>query len=224
MSDVSELLDAVSNVATHEGSRHKDEMVAAADLLFEWLGFLDAQKTGVANEMLDGVRSAVVEATACVALGLVRACMFSLRAQIDMLLAWAYLKDHKVEWTRIDASTEDYVLPSVVLKYLNKYWPGFKERFEVLSMHKKRKCEPYPLLSEHAHSQSFQAIPNIASLSAVVEPSLIEDCVNLQFDVSEYLSDIMLAWQSERWTSLPDSIVESVNKRMPEDKVSKLFS
>lgn len=223
MSDVSDLLSAASNVAKHEGTRRKDEMVAAADLLFEWLGFLNAQKTGVADEMLDGVRSAIVEATACAVLGLVRPCMFSLRAQIDMLLAWSYLKDHKVEWTRIDASTEDYVLPSVVLKYLNKYWPGFKDRFDVLSGYKKRKCEPYPLLSEHAHSQSFQAIPNIAALSAVVEPGLIDDCVKLQFDVSEYLSDIMVAWQIDRWTSLPEGIVDSLNKRMSEDKISKLF-
>jgi len=215
--EVRELVAAASRVALNNGKLIEIRMSQSSDHLLEWLNFLESDKTGTADAMLDGVRAGIAEATSSLILALVRPCMFSMRAQIDMLFSWIYFKDHRIEWDKVDTSLEDFILPSVVLKYLNKYSTNFTDSMKLLTKHKTRLCEPYSLLSEHVHSQSLSAIPAVTKLAAVVQPDFIDDCFKLQADVSEYLSDVLLSWKLDRWTSLPEAIVKSVSTRLGDD-------
>src|SRR5262245_50656822 len=72
---------------------------SAAKLQVLWTNYLmSTQLTGVADGLLQGAMSAIREGAACIALGLVRPALNSLRLQIDLSFGWIYFKDHPVEW------------------------------------------------------------------------------------------------------------------------------
>src|SRR3989442_13118197 len=100
--------------------------------------------------MLDASASAAREAIACLALGLLRPWLASLRSQIDMLLAWLYFKDHPVEWQRVQDTGEGFKLKSDILKYLSETVEKYKTRFGLLRDCTTRTVEdPFRLLSAH---------------------------------------------------------------------------
>ena len=49
-----------------------------------------------------------------------------MRAQVDILLAWLYFRDHPVEWKHVELTGEKYHLVSEVLKYLRTYDRRFR--------------------------------------------------------------------------------------------------
>ena len=112
-------------VASHikkEGREILASHERATRLTLAWLGYLrNAQRSGAANELLDGFHGALIESAGCLAIGLVRPALFSMRAQVDILLAWLYFKDHRVEWEYVELTGEKYHLVSEVLKYLKIY-------------------------------------------------------------------------------------------------------
>jgi hypothetical protein len=50
------------------------------------------------------------------------------------------------------------------------------------------------------------------------------EAVQLQAEVSEYISDVLLACFANRWSALPDEIVNSAKTRVPTSKQASLFS
>ena len=188
-----------------------------AQVLLDWLNYLrQSETTKVADALLDGVQGAVVETVGCLALGLVRPALSSLRAQIDMTLAWLYFKDHKVEWNHLRDSGKGFQTKAQVLSYLGDHWPRFKTRYQLLAQQRTRKEEdPYRLLSAHIHGQTDFTTPKVGPLVRLVaNAKLSEECVGLQHDVAEYIGDILLALYGDSWASLPERVADGLSKRL----------
>jgi hypothetical protein len=193
---------------------------ANAKNLILWTQFNANHKaTGIANELIDSTMSAIRETAACLSLGLVRPALFSLRAQIDLVLTWIYFKDHPVEWRRVNETGEGFKLKTEVFKYLNELYPGFSSRFNILKQTASRKeDDPYRLLSAHIHAQSTAVIPVVVSLSDTIASLVIaRECMKMQFEVTEYLSDILAAAFLEDHVKIAPEIIESISNRLKTD-------
>ena len=102
-------------------------------LAIAWLGYLrNSQATGTANELLDGFHASLIETAGYLAMGLVRPAVFAMRTQVDILVAWLFFKDHRVEWEHVESTGEGYRLVSEVLKYLKRYNGRFHDRLVLL--------------------------------------------------------------------------------------------
>ena len=208
---------------------HGSEMLArheeATRLTVAWLGYLrGAQRNGVADELLDGFQAALIEAAGCLVMGLVRPALFSMRAQVDIVLAWLYYKDHRVEWEHVEATGERYHLVSEVLKYLKTYSGRFQGRLELLRKQRSRGgAEPYRLLSAHVHSQNSATIPPLVGIEDLVQTEArCRECVTLQEEISEYVSDILVSCFVGQWADLPESIRVAVEARLGQAKLKEL--
>ena len=221
-------IDLGKVVATHikgEGCEILASHEEATQLAVAWLGYLrGAQRSGTANELLDGFHAALIETVGCLAMGLVRPALFSMRAQVDILFAWLYFKDHRVEWEHVELTGEKYHLVSEVLKYLRTYDQRFQERLGLLRKKRTRGEEnPYRLLSAHVHSQNSATLPPLVKIDELVQPSArCRECVALQEEVSEYLSDVLACCFVTQWADLPESIANSIKTRVGPGKLKEL--
>jgi hypothetical protein len=196
-------------------------------IVLHWVDYLrETELTGYCDQILDGVRATAVEASGCIALGLVRPAIFALRAQIDATVAWLYFKDHPIEWEFLLRTGEGFKSRSEAIDYCSQFVDKFSTRFSILSSHKKRQVDqPYKLLSAHIHGQSTMVIPTFQTLDAMVYPEKqCREAVSLQMEVSEYIGDIFMAYFASKWPSLPEEILKSVKSRLPSDKQAKLFA
>ena len=197
----------------------------AAELSVAWLGYLrNSQRSGTADELLDGFHAALIETAGCLAIGLVRPALFSMRAQVDILLAWIYYRDHRVEWEHVELTGEKYHLVSEVLKYLRVYNTRFQERLKLLRSKRVRGEEdPYRLLSAHVHSQNTATLPPLVGIGELVQPvARCRDCVALQEGISEYLSDVLVCRFVAQWADLPNCVTRSIAKRVGAQKLKEL--
>ncbi|MBA7682369.1 hypothetical protein ES703_90719 [subsurface metagenome] len=208
------------------GAELCQDVERAANLLLNWLGYLDPTfLNGTADELIRGSRKAIIEVAGCLSLGLVRPAVFSLRAQIDMSLSWLFFKDHLVEWNRVLSEGEGFKLKKEVCHYLELHYPEFKRRFALLADRKKRKeKEPYHLLSAHIHSQSVYTVPRLSSLETMVEDiTICRECVMLQYEVSEYISDVLLSCSIYEWHDLPTDVTKNVKTRLAPHELKKFL-
>lgn len=224
---VDSLLAAISNhvaiSGVELGVKHHNSLL----VVLHWIDYLKGSElTGCCDEILDGIRATAVEASGCIALGLIRPAIFALRAQIDATVAWLYFKDHPKEWDFLIRTGDGFKSRSEIIEYLTKFIDKFGPRLSILSAHKKRKVDqPYRLLSAHIHGQSTLVIPTFQRLEAMVYPQKqCEEAVDLQVEVSEYVNDIFLAYFASKWPSLPDEIMNPAKSRIPSSKHAKLFS
>lgn len=197
----------------------------ATQLPLAWLGYIrSAQTSGTANELLDGFHAALIETAGCLAIGLVRPALFSMRAQVDILLAWLYFRDHPIEWKHVELTGEKYHLVSEVLKYLRTYDRGFQQRLGLLRAERAQGEEdPYRLLSAHVHSQNSATLPPLVAIEKLVQPkNRCLECVALQEEISEYLSDVLASCFVTQWTDFPESITNSIRVRLGAKKLKKL--
>lgn len=181
----------------------------ACRLVLLWLQYLRiSQITGTADCLLDGVASAAREGIACIALGLVRPAMNSLRLQIDLSLAWLYFKDHPVEWARVQETGDGFKLKAELLKYIGESFAGYSTRFGLLSDCKMRILDdPYRLLSAHIHGQSELVLPQVEKPKDIVaSPIAQEDALKLQRECSEYINDIFWSVFANRWAGIPEEL------------------
>src|SRR3954451_21536682 len=90
---ISKLAAAVANSVNANGeARIKNSEISVTEVL-RWINHLQKSEiTGCCDEMLLGIRAAVIEATGGIALGLVRLAIFAMRGQIDLALAWLFFK------------------------------------------------------------------------------------------------------------------------------------
>lgn len=215
--NVAALVAAASQHGAGIGIKHCRDIQAETEVLLGWLTYLrQPEVPGIADALLDGTQGAIVETAGCLALGLVRPALSSLRAEIDMILSWLYFKDHGVEWNHLRDTGQGFQTKMQVLKYIGEHWPKFGRRFKLLAQHRKRQAEdPYRLLSAHIHGQTDFTAPNVDPLVKLVAgPSLCAECVMLQRDVAEYIGDVLLAMYGDRWASLPDVVKISLNSRL----------
>ena len=199
----------------------------ALHLILHWVDYLKkSELTGCCDDLLDGIRATAVEASGCIALGLVRPAIFALRAQIDATVAWLYFKDHPVEWEHLVTTGEGFKSRSEIIEFLTKFVGKFGSRFAILSSHKKRKIDqPYKLLSAHIHGQSSLVIPTFQNLKSMVYPEKqCREAIQLQTEVSEYVTDLFLAYYASKWPSLSPEIMNSIKARMPAERQAKLLS
>jgi chromosome partitioning protein len=179
--------------------------------------YKDLLKTEIA------VQATAIECAGCISLGLVRPAIFSIRSQLELLLAWIYFNDHEMEWLHVENFHEDYPMRASNLKYMRAYNVKFADRFALLAKSKNRKNEdPYGLLSTHVHGTSAAAAPAVKALSSLVQgDSACEDCIKLQGEIAEYLTDILSAWYADKWHDFPDKIKTSLQKRLQGNSLSK---
>lgn len=224
---VAALRAAVVKISTDDGVRLVDELEAAASLTLSWVAYLRQWRlTGVADELVNGMQSAVIEAAARLSLGMVRPAIFSIRAQIDMCLSWLYFKDHKIEWERVQADGDGFKLRKEAVLYLEQHIPKFRARFALLENAKRGRSEdPYRLLSAHVHSQSVPTVPGASDLAAIVRPEKVcRECVEIQRDASEYISDLFLSAAADIWPDLPEAVEADVKARLNPSEQSQLFA
>lgn len=188
----------------------------ASRLLMLWLQYLtDTKLTGTANCLLEGTISAVREGTACLALGLVRPALTSLRLQVDLGLGWLYFKDHAVEWSRVQETGDGFKLKTELMRYLAEHHPRFKDRMGILhDCQTRTQNDPYRLLSAHIHAQNELAIPQVKLPADIVaSPRLQDEFVMLQEECSEFMNDIFWSIYAARWTALNDELKADLDKR-----------
>jgi hypothetical protein len=215
---VRDLRLAVANHANHNHSRYLNDTTTKGRLVLVWLGYLRLSVSRRwADRLLDAAQGALIEVAGCLSLGLARSAIFSIRAHMELLMAWIYYNDHPFEWTKFEKSGRDYLLHSAVLSYLRNNDEKFQDRFRLLTKYKARTIEdPYGILSIHVHSVSPSSGPAIAPLSSLVqEASVCDEVISLWGEVSEYLTDILCCWYAGRWHDFPPEVRAHLESRLP---------
>jgi len=185
--------------------------------LLQWIKYLtESQRTGIADNLINGLLCSIREAAACAALGLIRPALFAMRSQVDLTLAWLYFKDHSVEWNTVNERGESFKLKKEILEYLNSNFPGFSARLTLLTEVKLRTtADPYKLLSAHVHAQSELVLPRTEDLADVVhEKKLSIEGVGIAKETCEYISDILMCFYVANWDAIPSAITQGIEKRL----------
>lgn len=225
-----EQLDELVTLVTSNCETHGDTIVtnaeAASRVELLWLHFLSqTQLTGTADCLLDGAASAIREATACVALGLVRPALCSLRLQIDLSLGWLYFKDHPIEWAKVQATGDGFKMKTELLKYLTDSYDKYGTRFGTLRDCKTRsQDDPYRLLSAHLHGQSEHVLPKVKIPSDIVAPiEAQQEATQLQFECAEFINDVLWSVYADQWKNIPTELRTTLECRFKSDGQRSAF-
>lgn len=224
--EITQLETALVDTLAAEGEKRIQGYQSACVLLLKWLAYLrTSEQTGCCDEMLISLQSCLVEAAGAIATGLVRYAIFSMRAQIDLTVAWLFYKDHPVEWNAVVASGEGFMLKGELLKHFSTYNGAFSTRLSLLEKSRRRTIlDPYRLLSAHIHGQSSLVIPKFKNLKDLVHPIVrCDEAIRLQGEVTEYISDIFISYFGDKWASLPEEAIKDAQARVPSDKQPILF-
>jgi hypothetical protein len=219
------LCDATSGNCRHRGSNLLGEIETASRDLMLWISYFESQKTGVADCLLIGVIASLRECAACLCLGLARPALNAMRLQIDLLLAWIFFKDHRVEWDRVGATGDGFKLKTELIRYFQDTCAGFGGRQNILGQCAIRAVpDPYRLLSAHIHGQSEMTLPAVAVLADVVASDVLQDeVVTLQQWCVEYLSDICWCIYAEKWVNLPSELTSRLKARFKSSEQKAAF-
>lgn len=211
----SELLQKVNGFSSVNGEGIVSQVERKSLLLLLWIPYLNLQKTGTADELLDGAISSLREVAACAGLGLIRPALLAMRTEIDLMLSWLYFKDHHVEWHYVNNTGDGFKLKKEILEYFLKYYKDFGFRFGILKdIVTRTEIDPYRLLSAHIHSQSLATLPCVYDLKDIVgEKKILGEIPSLAHNVDEYISDILFATFDKSWTQLPPALLQSVRSR-----------
>lgn len=216
LNEIEALAETSSNNCLKYGETLISSFEASSKPLLLWINFLEeSETTFTANCLLAGIRSASNEAASCLALGLVRPSLNSMRLQVDLLLAWIYFKDHPVEWQKISDTGDGYKLKTEIFRYLSDHYTKFSERFGILTQCATRGvADPYRLLSAHIHGQSEYVLPAVSKPSDIVDTHEKQlEVIRLQADCSEYLSDILWSIYADKWASVAEDLTKTLMPR-----------
>jgi hypothetical protein len=223
-----DLRQAANDFSTAFGASISSAVEANSTLLVYWLSYLNSfHRTDVADSLLDAVGSSIREVAGVLSLGLVRQALFSLRGQVDLMLAWLYFKDHAVEWSHVNQTADGFKLKKELLQYLDQHVPRFAHRMGILrEIATRKELDPYRLLSAHIHAQSAPVLPNVIDLKDLVRPeAACKECAQVAFEVSEFLNDILLAVYLPSWASLPSAVRSGLDARFQSgDQRKSIFS
>lgn len=221
-----DLRAATSDFSVTHGEEISELVENHSLLLVQWLKYLNSfHRTGVADSLLDSAASSIREGAGVLSLGLVRQSLFSLRGQVDLILAWIYFKDHEIEWSHINDTADGFKLKKEILLYLEQNFKKFGHRMGILKGIKIRKeIDPYRLLSAHIHAQSIPVLPNVEKFKELVQSvDSCKECASVAFEVSEYLNDILLSIYLNNWASLPNGIKAATESRFTTPEQKKTF-
>ncbi|WP_175812324.1 hypothetical protein [Burkholderia contaminans] len=212
---VNDLRERVNSFATSDGIEVVSSIEKNSALVLQWLPYLDRLKTGVADELISGVASSLVEAAACAALGLVRPSLFSMRTEIDVMLTWLYFKDHRIEWENVNVTGDGFKLKKEMFEYFTRYFDGFGERYGILKNTASRaEVDTYRFLSAHIHSQSAITLPVAHNLVEVVrDRKTCDELAEIAKAVDEYISDFLMALFARDWVHIPKKLMEHLEAR-----------
>jgi hypothetical protein len=223
-----DLRQASNDFSTAFGASISSAVEVNSALLVHWLSYLNAfHRTDVADSLLDAVGSSIREVAGVLSLGLVRQALFSLRGQVDLMLAWLYFKDHAVEWAHVNQTADGFKLKKELVQYLDQHVPKFGHRMGILrEIATRKEPDPYRLLSAHVHAQSNPVLPNVVDLKDLVRPeTACKECAQVAFEVSEFLNDVLLAVYLPNWASLPSAVRSELDARFQSGEQRKsLFS
>lgn len=211
------LLAAVTSTSHSEGVSIVANFETKSQLILSWIDYFETEETRhTCDELLIALRASLLEAAACLSLGLVRSSVYAIRLELELLLAWLYFNDHPVEWSKASTGGTDFPLRKQNLSYLERYSTGFDKRFELLKKNSKRtNKDPYHLLSTFVHGSAIHAMPGFENLAEVVQDSgSIQACLSLQEDVAEYLSDVASCWFYSKWHDLPELVRADLSARL----------
>lgn len=226
LEQTAELRDEVCKFSLSAGKNLSMKVESNSALLIHWLEYLSSfHKTGVADALLDAVASSVREVAGGLSLGLARQALFSMRGQVDLLLAWLYFKDHGVEWAHVNETADGFKLKKDLLQYLEQHISKFGMRFGILRQTiTRRELDPYRLLSAHIHAQSDSVLPAVINLKDLVQSAdACFECAQVAFEVVEYLNDILLAAFTFNWAALPEPIKSAMNSRFHSPEQRRTF-
>lgn len=226
LKQTTELWQATCNFSKANGASISSKVEANSALLIHWLSYLNSfHRTGTADSLLDGVESSIREAAGVLSLGLVRQTLFSLRGQIDLLLAWLYFKDHAIEWSHVNQTADGFKLKKELLQYLDQHFLKFGSRIATLrEIATRKEPDPYRLLSAHVHAQSDPVLPDVAELKDLVRPVTdCDECALVAFEVAEFLNDVLLAVFLPSWASFPMEVRTAANARFQSADQRKAF-
>ena len=107
-------------------------------------------------------------------------------------------------------------MPAAATAYMNNNNDSYQTRFKILMKHRKRKHEdPYGILSVHVHGTSSFSAPTVVPLASLVRKgSTCDECIDMQVEVSEYLTDVLAAWYVDRWHDFPSEITTELKSRL----------
>jgi hypothetical protein len=211
---ISELEDRVMNALSTFGEDTLASFTGAAQPLVLWIDHFERSGSGC-EVLLSALRGVIAEACACATMSLVRPALSLLRSEIDVALAWLYYSEHPREWRVTNASDSGFKLKKELLQVFETIDPCFKRRFGLLKQVMKRKIDdPYRLLSAHVHLQSEVVLPTMTSLADIVQPGLTTQVVELQSEVTEYISDLFFAMYAGDWVALPTELTTTLQERM----------
>ncbi|AKQ58323.1 hypothetical protein [Bordetella hinzii] len=211
-----DLRTATNDFSVAHGARISSAIEENSTLLVSWLSYLNAfHRTQVADSLLDAVSSSIREVAGVASLGLGRHALFSLRSQIDLLLAWLYFKDHAIEWQHVNQTADGFKLKKDILQYLEQHVPRFSHRMGILrEIASRKESDPYKFLSAHVHSQSDPVLPVIKNLKDLVYPERVcAESALVAYEVAEYINDILLSFYLSSWASFPSNIKSALNLR-----------
>lgn len=226
LKQTADLRTAACNFSVAGGENISIQIEEKSALLVYWLEYLSMfHRTGVADSLIEAASSSIREVAGLLSLGLARPALFSLRGQIDLILAWLYFKDHAVEWSHVNETADGFKLKKELLQYLDQHVPKFAVRMGILRDTKtRRELDPYRLLSAHIHAQSDPVLPVIAELKDLVRSkNVCDECTQVAFEVAEYINDVFLVFFLSGWASLPVQIQNAMNARFQSPEQRKAF-
>lgn len=226
LKQTADLRQATNDFSIASGASISNAVEANSTLLIHWLSYLNAfHRTGVADSLLDAVGSSIREVAGALSLGLVRQALFSLRGQVDLMLAWLYFKDHAVEWSHVNETADGFKLKKELLQYLDQHVPRFAHRMGILrEIAVRKEVDPYRLLSAHIHAQSDPVLPDVLELKDLVRSEAVcSECAQVAFEVAEYLNDILFSVYLPNWASLPPTVRSGLDSRFQSGQQRKSF-
>jgi hypothetical protein len=228
MSDKRDLLAFKNLVDDHfkkQGLSLTHRLQDSAVLLKMWLGFLDSQLCGTADELILGAKVSILQTIAAVVIGLPGNAIAQLRTQIDVVFSWLYYKDHRVEWHHASDFDDRWLLKTAIEDYLKTVDRRWHSRFALLRSRSGLLIkEPYRHLSALIHMQTVGAIPRLGNLSQLVNRERCADIVALQASVSEYVSDVLSSYFADEWAIIPHEAKENVRSRLSTQELDDFHS
>lgn len=226
-----QLKDACVAIAAHvsgAGPGLGGDCISAAEPVLSWIDWYErCRPTSHALELLNGARAAVLEATSYVGLGLARAALTAIRAQIDLVLGFTYFREHPAEWRLVNWTGDGFKLRSEIVKYHREIEPGrggFKDRLGIIDQQNKPTLETcYRTLSAHVHGQSANTLPKTGSVCELIATvQTLGDVVVLQKQTATALSGYLLTLHAREWNELPPALVAWGKAVLTQDQ-HKLF-
>ncbi len=218
------MLDGQRERFDDDGVDRCEKAMAAQREILIWLQHFRNSSDGLASELLDGTRAALVEAASYLAVGFGRSAVMSIRTQVDLLLSYTFFADHPREWQRLGDRDEGFMLRSDMLKYHVEMYPGFKARLNCVENHNGTLVESYRTMSAHVHAQSAFTTPAAASpIDLLASKAFLDSVVQLQAAVQIRLSDYFVALYAHQWQDLPDAPVERVRKLLTKPQLGVFF-